>query len=110
MVEVGVGDEEVVLADGPGGAAADVEGGVEGREEDAGLVAPDGDPLHGVALHLDPPPVDLRPGAPVLLLLVHGALDGGHVAEARRRRRLLPVPRGDGAAAEGIAGGGGDGE
>ena len=54
VVHVRVGDEEEVLRDGERRAPADVEGEVEGREHDAGLVPGDGDALHVVALDLQP--------------------------------------------------------
>lgn len=74
MVEVRVGDEEEILVHGLGGAAADVEGGVEAGDDDAGLVAADGDALDEESLDVDALPPHLRPRPPVLLL-IHGPVD-----------------------------------
>jgi len=54
VVEVALGDEEELLRDGALRAAADVEGEAQRGEDDAGLLAADGDALHGVPLDLQP--------------------------------------------------------
>lgn len=54
VVEVSVGDEEELLRDGALRTTADVEGEAQRREDDAGLLAADGEALHGVPLDLHP--------------------------------------------------------
>jgi hypothetical protein len=49
VVHVAMGDEQEVLRDGAGRAAADVEGDFERGKQDAGLLATDGDALNGEA-------------------------------------------------------------
>lgn len=61
VVEVGVGDEKELLRDGALRAPADVEGGAQRREDDAGLLPADGDALHGVALDGERRRLRLRP-------------------------------------------------
>ena len=68
VVEVGVGDEEVVLADGELRPAADVERDVQRRHGDAGLVPAHRDALDGVPFHLHALALHLSPRAPVLFL------------------------------------------
>ena len=68
VVEVGVGDEEVVLADGELRPAADVERDVQRRHGDAGLVPAHRDALDGVPFRLHALALHLSPRAPVLFL------------------------------------------
>lgn len=98
MVEVGVGDEEVVLAHGEERPAADVEGDVEGRHGDAGLVPADGDPLDGVPLHLHALTVHLRARPAVLLLVRHRPVEHRQQPAARSTppAAALAGARGDG--------------
>lgn len=95
MVEVGVGDEEIVLADGELRPAADVERDVQRRHGDAGLVPAHRDPLDGVPFHLHALVLHLGARAPVLLLVCQRAV----------QHRQKPAPLAPASAA--AAGGGG---
>ena len=78
-----MGDEEVVLSHGEERAPADVEGDVEGRHGDAGLVPAHRDPLDGVPLRLHALALHLGARAAVLLL----------VGERPVEHREQPAPR-----------------
>jgi len=97
VVEVGVGDEEIVLADGELRPAADVERDVQRRHGDAGLVPAHRDPLDGVPFHLHALALHLGARAPVLLLVCQRAV----------QHRQKPAPLASASAA--AAGGGGGG-
>lgn len=102
-------EEQEVLRDGAFGAAADVEGELEGGEQDAGLLAADRDTFDGEAVELQRTSF----GATQLELGVRGRRRGGRGGHGRGggghsaggvQRALGAMARG-----EGEAGGGGEG-
>jgi len=112
MIDVRVGDEQIVLVHSPRAAPADVEHRVEAGHDDAGLVAANGYPFDDVAFDVHPLPLDLGPRLAVLLLFSHCLLDRRHEARGPNRgggggggRRRLPVVGRQGSAAAEVAGG-----
>lgn len=102
MVEVSVSDKEKILVDSFRRAPANVKRDVQTRDHNAGLVAAYGNPFDRVAFHVHPLPLDLRPGLPVLLLLLHRPVNHREEPRPLQGQRPEGVSVAAAAAVEGI--------
>ena len=80
MIEMRVGDEKELLLDGARRTPSDVEDASELGDDDAGLVAADGDALDGVPVQFDAFAVHCGACLAVLFFLFDCSADGGEVA------------------------------
>ena len=70
-----MGDEEEVLMDGSGGASANIKDGIEGGDDDTGLVATDGEAFDDISSGVDALPAHFCSRLPVLLFFLDGMVD-----------------------------------